>query len=56
MRYGPRIGNNPGSINYSAISWKVEIDKNAGVEAIEAGQLVEVTSVEVGMFKVKLSQ
>ena len=48
--------NNPGTIHYSGISWKVEIDKNAGVDAIEAGQRVEVTSVEVGKFKVKLSQ
>ena len=43
----------PGSTHYSGISWKVEIDKNAGVEDIQAGQTVAVTSVEVGQFKVK---
>ena len=44
---------NPGSINYSGISWKVEIDKDAGIERIESGQSVSVSSVEVGVFKVK---
>jgi len=46
---------NPGTINYSGISWKVEIDKDAGVDTIKAGQRVSVSSVEVGIFKVKLS-
>lgn len=46
----------PGFANYSGISWKVEIDKDAGVDTIEAGQRVSVSSVEVGVFKVKLSQ
>ena len=46
---------NPGTTNYSGISWKVEIDKDAGVDTIEAGQRVSVSSVEVGIFKVKLS-
>ena len=46
---------NPGSTNYSGISWKVEIDQDAGVDTIEAGQRVSVSSVEVGVFKVKLS-
>lgn len=46
----------PSSTNYSGISWKVEIDKDAGVDTIEAGQRVSVSSVEVGVFKVKLSQ
>ena len=44
------------STNYSGISWKVEIDRDAGVDTIEAGQRVSVSSVEVGVFKVKLSQ
>lgn len=48
--------NKPGSTNYSGISWKVEIDKDAGIDSIEAGQRVSVSSVEVGAFKVKLSQ
>ncbi len=48
--------NKPGSTNYSGISWKVEIDKDAGINTIQAGQRVSVSSVEVGVFKVKLSQ
>jgi len=48
--------NKPGSTNYSGIRWKVEIDKDAGIDTIEAGQRVSVSSVEVGVFKVKLSQ
>lgn len=45
----------PGSTTYSGISWKVEIDKDAGVDTIETGKSVTVSSVEVGIFKVKLS-
>jgi len=45
----------PGTTEYSGISWKVEIDKNAGIDIIEAGQRASVSSVEVGVFKVKLS-
>ena len=47
--------NQPGSTNYSGINWKVEIDKDAGINTIKAGQRVSVSSVEVGVFKVKLS-
>ena len=47
---------NPGTTHYSGIPWKVEIDKDAGVDSIQAGQRVAVSSVDVGMFKVKLSQ
>ena len=43
----------PGSTNYSGILWKVQIDKDAGVETIVAVQAVAVSSVEVGVFKVK---
>ena len=46
----------PGTTSYSGISWKVEIDKNAGVDKISAGQRVIVNSVEVGVFKVKSSR
>lgn len=46
----------PGETSYSGIAWKVEIDKDAGVASIQAGQRVSVSSVEVGMFKVKLAQ
>jgi len=48
--------NKPGATQYSGITWKVEIDKESGVDTIEAGQRVSVTSVEVGVFKVKMSQ
>ena len=47
---------NPGSTFYSGITWKVEIDHEAGVDNIDAGQRVVVTSVEVGVFKVKLAE
>jgi membrane protein implicated in regulation of membrane protease activity len=46
----------PGTTAYSGISWKVEIDRDAGVDSIQAGQRVSVSSVEVGVFKVKLLQ
>jgi membrane protein implicated in regulation of membrane protease activity len=46
----------PGTTSYSGINWKVEIDKNAGVDKISAGQRVVVSSVEVGVFKVVLSR
>jgi len=45
----------PGSTNYSGLTWKVEIDKNTDMNLIEAGQRVTVSSVDVGVFKVKLS-
>jgi len=48
--------NKPGSTNYSGISWKVEIDEDAGINTIKAGQRVSVSSVEVGVFKVKLAE
>ena len=46
--------NKPGMTTYSGITWKVEIDNDAGIDIIQAGQRVSVTSVEVGVFKVKL--
>lgn len=45
----------PGSTSYSGITWKVMIDKQAGTDHIKAGQTVSVSSVDVGVFKVKLS-
>ena len=45
----------PGVTNYSGVSWRVEIDKDAGIDVIEVGKHVTVSSVEVGVFKVKLS-
>ena len=44
-----------GNTQYSGISWRVEIDEGAGVDVIEAGKHVVVSSVEVGVFKVKLA-
>jgi len=46
---------NPETTHYSGISWKVEIDKDAGVDTIEAGQRASASSAEVGVFKMKLS-
>ena len=46
----------PGSKSYSGIQWRVEIDPDYDTETIKAGQKVIVTSVEVGLFKVKLSE
>ncbi|MCW8928620.1 MAG: NfeD family protein [Gammaproteobacteria bacterium] len=48
--------NKPGVTDYSGIRWKVEIAKDAGVDSIAAGQTVIVSSVEVGLFKVKPNQ
>jgi membrane protein implicated in regulation of membrane protease activity len=44
---------NPGTKRYSGIPWRVEIDPQTGVDKIAAGQRVEVTSVDVGVFRVK---
>ena len=43
----------PGSVQYSGIRWKVEIDNQAKVDNIQAGQRVVVTSVEVAKFMVR---
>ena len=43
----------PGTTKYSGISWRVEIDKDAGVENINKGQRVVVTSLDAGIFRVK---
>ncbi len=45
----------PGSTTYSGLTWKVEIDHVTGIQEIKAGQRVTVTSVEVGLFRVKPS-
>ena len=44
---------NPGSKRYSGIEWRVEIAKDAGVNEITAGVRVIVSSVDVGVFRVK---
>ena len=46
----------PGSKSYSGITWRVEIDSAAGVNTIKAGERVSVSSVEVGVFKVRPAQ
>lgn len=43
----------PGTTRYSGISWRVEIDKGAGVEILNKGQRVAVSSVDAGVFRVK---
>lgn len=48
--------NKPGSTEYSGVTWKVEIDSGAGVDTFPAGRRVSVTSVDAGVFKVKLAQ
>ena len=42
-----------GKTRYSGIEWKVEIDSTSGVQEINAGSKVSVTSVDVGKFRVK---
>ena len=46
----------PGVTEYSGLSWKVEIDEDAGIDALAVGQRVSVSSVDVGVFKVRLSE
>lgn len=43
----------PGTTKYSGISWRVEIDKDAGVDSLHSGQRVIVTSLDAGIFRVK---
>ncbi|MFC1589711.1 NfeD family protein [Pseudomonadota bacterium] len=38
---------------YSGVDWKVELDANAGVGELAAGQRVAVVSVDAGIFRVK---
>jgi len=43
----------PGQIRYSGVQWRVEIDHAAGVEIIADGELVEVVTVDAGLFRVR---
>ena len=45
----------PGKTRYSGIEWGVEISPESGVHSIAAGEQVIVTSVDVGIFRVKPS-
>ncbi|NNJ98709.1 MAG: NfeD family protein [Gammaproteobacteria bacterium] len=43
----------PGTYRYSGVDWRVEIDAEAGVDTLEAGQRVTVSSVDAGVFRVR---
>lgn len=45
----------PGHYRYSGIDWKVEIDSSCKSEVIEKGKRVNVVSVDVGLFRVRLA-
>ncbi len=42
----------PGTVHYSGVDWRVEIDDSADVRQIDAGEKVVVTSVDAGVFRV----
>jgi len=42
----------PGTTRFSGIDWRVEIVPGSGVDRIDAGQQVEVVSVDAGLFRV----
>lgn len=42
-----------GNHRYSGVDWKIELDSNAGVDSLSAGQRVAVASVDAGIFRVK---
>ena len=46
----------PGTTRYSGIDWRVEIDLDADITEIEGGSLVEVSSVDAGLFRVRPAQ
>jgi len=46
---------NLGKTRYSGIDWGVEISPESGAQSIAAGEQVTVTSVDVGIFRVKPS-
>ncbi len=41
-----------GTTRYSGVNWRVEIDRDAGVETLNKGQRVVVSSVDAGVFRV----
>lgn len=43
----------PGKTRYSGVEWRVEIDDNAGIETIAAGEKVTVTSLDAGILRVR---
>ena len=42
----------PGTTHYSGIDWRVEMALDSTIKEIEAGSLVEVSSVDAGLFRV----
>ncbi|GJL76121.1 NfeD family protein [Nitrosomonas sp.] len=45
-----------GKTRYSGIDWRVEISPETSIQAMVAGQKVTVTSVDVGVFRVRPSE
>ena len=43
----------PSKMQYSGVAWRVVLDPASGVKEVSAGQTVKVSSVDVGVFKVK---
>jgi len=43
----------PGTYRYSGVDWKVEIDAGTGIDSLEAGRRVAVSSVDAGIFRVR---
>lgn len=43
----------PGVTEYSGVTWTVEIDEDASVDTLTAGTNVTVSSVDVGVFRVR---
>jgi len=43
----------PGKTRYSGIEWRVELADDAATDLIESGQKVAVSSVDVGVMRVK---
>lgn len=43
----------PGEVRYSGVTWRVEIDLKCTEPLLQAGTLVEVVSVDAGLFRVR---
>ncbi|MDH5445668.1 MAG: NfeD family protein [Gammaproteobacteria bacterium] len=43
----------PGSTKYSGITWKVELDRDAGMDSLPSATRVVVCSLDAGIFRVK---
>ena len=49
---GPIAPGTPASTRYSGIEWRVELEPGGPVDRLESGALVEVRSVDAGVFRV----